>query len=73
MKEERTGEYIIRLGLAVLVALLGAFIVFDSISRQVNGFQIIVGLELLGGSYFITARKFSGFDMHEGKQQEKEV
>ena len=68
MKEERQGEYYVRLGLAILVAVLGAYIIYDSVSKQLNGFQIIVGLELLGGSYFITTRNFTGFKNSELKQ-----
>ena len=70
MKKERQGEYYVRLGLAILVAILGAYLVWDSVSKQLNGFQIIVGLELLGGSYFITSGTFSGFKSSEPKNND---
>ncbi|MFH1256758.1 MAG: hypothetical protein V1494_05715 [Candidatus Diapherotrites archaeon] len=62
LEQEKRGEYYCRLGLAILVMLLGAFIIIEPIlSHNINGYQIIVGLELLGGAYFIITKKFAGF------------
>jgi ABC-type enterochelin transport system permease subunit len=60
---EEKWEHRLRLFLALIVMLIGAAIIIDSIflSKNYNGFQIIVGLEMLGGSYFIILKKFSGF------------
>lgn len=60
---EEKGEYHLRLLLALIVMLIGAAIIIDSIflSKNYNAFQIIVGLEMLAGSYFIISKKFSGF------------
>jgi hypothetical protein len=65
---EGKGEYYLRLLLAGIVMLIGAAIIIDSIflSKNYNAFQIIVGLEMLAGSYFIISKKFSGFNVKQG-------
>lgn len=62
-KLERQGEYYFRIILAIVVMLLGVGIIIEPvfISHSQNGFQILVGLELLAGSYFIITKNFKGF------------
>jgi len=65
LKEEKKGEYYFRIIIAAVFLILGVLILIDSVflSKNTNGYQLLVGFELLAGSYLVITKNFLGFNL----------
>ncbi len=59
-EEEKRGVYFIRLAMSIIIFAIGVWVVYDSHVSN-NSYGLIVGLELIAGSYFVLKDKFKGF------------
>lgn len=65
MKKETKWERRLRLFMSLATFLVGLAFIVDSITwiNKGNGFETIIGIELLAGGYFILKDKFKGFKL----------
>ena len=60
-KEEKRGEYVARMIICYVSLALGIFLVGYDVLNSPIGALIVFGFELIGASYYIAKKEFTGF------------